>query len=101
MREQKYKVGLTNLVDGSLFSVKAEGRSPRTHQYYNKLLQHLLDYAREQEWSDEIRLIDATKLRQFLSWIGIRSYSYSACPTAGRIKPVPIKLFGIPDILIS
>ena len=78
MREQKYRVGLTNLVDGLLFSVKAEGCSPCTHQDYNKLLQRLLDYAKEQGCPDDIGLVDATKFRQFLSWTGIRSYNYSA-----------------------
>ena len=69
MQEQKYQVGLTNLVDGFLFSLKAEGRSPRTHQYYRKLLQHFLDYAKEQGWPDDIISVSAENLRQFLSWI--------------------------------
>lgn len=90
MREQNYQVGLTYLVDGFLFSIKAEGRSPRTHQYYQKLLRHFLDYAKEQQWPNDIRSIDATILRQFLSWIGVRNYPYSAGHNSSRqVKSKP------------
>ena len=79
-------VGLNYLIEG-FFSVQAEGKSTRTYEYYQKLLKHLLDYAQTQGWPDGINLIDAAKIRQFLSWIGTRSYQYSPGKNSKRQSP--------------
>jgi site-specific recombinase XerD len=71
-------IGLHDLVDGFLFSLQAEGRASRTHEYYRKLLKHLLDYSTVQNWHGNADLIDTVCFRRFLSWIGSRSYQYKA-----------------------
>lgn len=70
-------IRLQDLVEGFLFSLQAEGRAPRTHEYYDKLLRHLLFYAKSQDWSEQVDLLDAKRIRQFLSWVGSRSFGYT------------------------
>jgi hypothetical protein len=50
------EIGLNRLVDGFLFSVQAEGKAPRTHEYYSKLLRHFLDYAKDRGWTDALQI---------------------------------------------
>jgi len=71
-------IGLQDLVEGFLFSLEAEGRAPRTHEYYDKLLRHFIDYAKNQGWTDRVELLDTKQIRQFLSWVGSRSFEYTA-----------------------
>ena len=72
------KTGLHQLVQGFLFSLQADGRAPRTHEYYAKTLRHLLRYAEDKEWHDDISHISTQQLREFLSWIASRVYEHSA-----------------------
>ena len=69
-----------------MFSLQAEGRAPRTHEYYDKLLRHFLYYAKSQGWPDRIDLLDAKRIRQFLSWVGSRSFEYMAGMHATQAK---------------
>jgi len=69
---------LQDLVEGFLFSLQAEGRARRTHEYYDKLLRHFLFYAKSQGWPDRVDYLDAKRIREFLSWIGSRSFEYVA-----------------------
>jgi len=71
-------IGVDNLVDGFLFSLQAEGRAPRTYEYYSKLLRHFLGYAKDRGWNDDTRSLDAQRVREFLSWTASRTYEYSA-----------------------
>jgi len=71
-------IGLQDLVEGFLFSLQADGRAPRTHEYYEKLLRHLLRYAKAQNWPDRINQLEVRHIRQFLSWVSSRSFEYSA-----------------------
>jgi len=71
-------IGLQDLVEGFLFSLQAEGRAPRTHEYYDKLLRHFTEYAKSQDWPEQVELLDTKRIRQFLSWIGSRSFEYVA-----------------------
>jgi site-specific recombinase XerD len=71
-------IGLVDLVEGFLFSLQAEGRAPRTHEYYYKLLKHFLSYAKSQGWPDSINSLDAKRIREFLSWVGSRNIEYIA-----------------------
>ena len=88
MKQNHKGIGLNDLVDNFLFSIQADGRAPRTHQYYKKLLKHLLRYARNQSWPDRLGIIDITRLRQFLSWVSTRTYEYIAGNGSIRlIKP--------------
>jgi site-specific recombinase XerD len=78
LRHKDKAIGLQDLVDGFLFSLKADGRAVRTHEYYEKLLKHLLHYAKGQEWPDRADLLDTKRARQFLSWVSSRNFVYIA-----------------------
>jgi site-specific recombinase XerD len=53
-------------------------RARRTHEYYDKLLSHFLLYAKSQGWPDRVDYLDAKRIREFLSWVGSRSFEYVA-----------------------
>lgn len=78
MKNYGKTIGLHNLVDGFLFSLQAEGRTLRTREYYSKPLRHFLDYVRDRGWSDDPRVLDAQRVREFLSWTASRTYEYNA-----------------------
>lgn len=78
MKHGNKTIGLQDLVEGFLFSLQAEGRAPRTHEYYDKLLRHFTEYAKSQDWPEQVELLDTKRIRQFLSWIGSRSFEYVA-----------------------
>jgi len=71
-------VGLQDLVDGFLFSLKAEGRASRTIEYYGDLLWPFLKYAQDRGWPDNPPSLDSRQIREFLSWVGARSCEHSA-----------------------
>ncbi len=77
MKRDNKVIGLQDLVEGFLFSLQAEGRARRTHEYYDKLLRHLLNYSRDQRWPHRIDQLEAKHFRQFLSWVSSRSYEYN------------------------
>lgn len=70
-------IGLRELVDGLLFSLQAEGRSPGTVEYYGDLLRLFLRYAHEKGWPDSARLVDSSHIRQFLSWTASRTCEHT------------------------
>ena len=78
MKKSDKGIGLVDLVEGFIFSLQAEGRAPRTHEYYDKLLKHFLSYAENQGWPDRVNYLDTKRIREFLSWIGSRRYEYVA-----------------------
>ena len=77
MRQNDKGIGLQDLVEGFLFSLQAEGRALRTHEYYDKLLRHLLEFSRDQCWPLHVNQLEPKHFRQFLSWVGSRSYEYN------------------------
>lgn len=84
--------GLQDLVEGFLFSLQAEGRSPQTHAYYSKLLGCLLRYSKSQSWPDNVDQLEVRHFREFLSWIASRSFEYTAGNNCRRIvQPRPSK----------
>ena len=85
MENQSPTVGIQQLITMFLFSVRAEGRSPRTHEYYEKLLKHFTKYAHQRHWPDDAP-IDAPKVREFLAWISTRIYDYT--PAKGDSRTV-------------
>ena len=85
MKHSDKGIGLQELIEGFLFYLQAEGRAPRTHDYYSKLLRHLIDFSRDQGWPTSISQLDARYFRQFLSWIGSRNYEYSPGKGSHRI----------------
>jgi len=70
-------INLHELVDLFMFSVKADGRSPCTYEYYRKPLGHLLKYAEMNHWPSDIRLVDVQLMRNFLVWVTTRKYDYN------------------------
>jgi len=71
-------IELQDLVEGFLFSLQVEGRASRTHEYYDKLLRHFIHFAKIQGWPEQADLLEAKRIRQFLSWVGSRSFGYTA-----------------------
>lgn len=61
-------IGLHDLIEGFLFSISAEVKSPRTDECYSDKLRTLLKYGQEHKWPDSINLLDVQKFREFLSW---------------------------------
>jgi len=72
------KIGLQTLIDGFLFSLRAEGKAPRTHEYYSKLLRHFIQYAKDKGWTEDIHALDNQQIREFLSWTSTRIYEHIA-----------------------
>ena len=71
-------MGLRDAVDEFLFSLRAEGRADKTIEYYDDLLGCSLRYTEDNRWTDNIQAIDARQLRQFLSWVGSRTFKHDA-----------------------
>lgn len=86
MKHVDNAIELQDLVDGFLFSLQAEGRASRTHEYYRKLLNQLLIYAREQGWPGKVHLLDTRGIRQFLLWTGSRDIEYTAGKGSRRVS---------------
>lgn len=72
MRNLTNTIGLRDLIEGFLFSLKAEGKSVRTIHYYRDLLGQLSQYIDKVNWPENLALIDTHKLREFLTWTGSR-----------------------------
>jgi len=83
--KQQRTIGLHELVEGFLFSIRAEGKSLGTSDYYDYLLRPLLSFADQHNWSDDIRLINATVLREFLAWTATRAYEKEVANHGGRL----------------
>ena len=61
---------LSSLVEGFVLSLAAEGKAPTTVNYYQGNLHRFLWYAKEHEWPDDPRAINAWKVREFLAYAG-------------------------------
>jgi hypothetical protein len=69
-------ISLSDLINGFLFSIQAEGKSPRTFQYYKDLLSTFSIFALNEGWSQNAKFVDATRIRSFLAWVGSRTHEY-------------------------
>ncbi len=78
-------IGLHDLVEGFLFSLRAEGKSSGTIDYYSYLLRPLLSYATEQHWLDSALSLDVSRLREFLSWIATRNFELKVANNGGKV----------------
>jgi len=76
-------IGLRDLVEGFLFSLRAEGKSNGTIEYYSYLLHPHLSYAGEQGWPDNVP--DTRRLREFLTWTATRTFELKVCNNGGKI----------------
>jgi site-specific recombinase XerD len=79
-------IGLYKLVEGFLFSLKAEGRTTRTCEYYSKPLHHFLTYAAENNWLDDPQEIDTQHIREFLGWAASRTYTFIAGNNTKQVR---------------
>ena len=67
---ESYIPSLSSLVQGFIYSLTAEGKAPATIHYYQGNLRRLLWYANTYGWPEDPRMIDAWKLREFLTYAG-------------------------------
>lgn len=72
------QLSLSALVQGFIFSLTAEGKVPATVHYYQGNLKRFLWYAREHGWSDDPRMLDSWKLREFLAYAGTATNRWGA-----------------------
>lgn len=78
-------IGLQDMVEGFLFSLRAEGKSNGTTEYYTYLLHPLLHYADEQGWPDSAASLDPHRLREFLNWTATRTFEPKVANNGGRV----------------
>jgi hypothetical protein len=74
-----------DLTAGFLFSLRAEGKSNATVEYYTYLLHPLLTYSTERGWPNNLRSFDTTRLREFLTWVGTRIHELKVANNGGKI----------------
>lgn len=72
-------------MEGFLFSLRAEGKSNGTVEYYSYLLHPFLCYAHEQDWPDDAASVDSRRIREFLSWTATRSFEQQVAGKGGRM----------------
>jgi integrase len=73
------------MVEGFLFSLRAEGKSNGTIEYYTYLLHPLLRYADEQGWPDSAASLDPHRLREFLNWTATRTLELKVANNGGKV----------------
>lgn len=78
-------ISLGDLVDGFLFSLRAEGKANSTLDYYSYLLRPLLFFATTKHWPSSVRSLDANKLREFLAWTGTRTVEFEVAHNGGKV----------------
>ena len=78
-------IGLCDLVEGFLFSLRAEGKSNSTIDYYSYLLNPFLSYISEQGWVDSVSSLDTRRLREFLTWTATRTFELKVASNGGKI----------------
>ena len=60
---------LKSLVSGFVLTKQTEGKSPRTVEFYSENLKRFLWYAQKQGWTDDIRMLTAWQIREFLGYV--------------------------------
>ena len=58
-----------SLTKGFILTQRTDCKSPRTIEYYESNLRRFLWYADQQEWPDEVRLINEWHIREFLGYV--------------------------------
>jgi site-specific recombinase XerC len=71
-----FGTSLRSLAEGFVLTKQTEGKSPRTVEYYQKNLRRFLWYAKEQGWSDDIRLLTEWQIRQFLGYVANETHRW-------------------------
>ena len=88
-------IGLRDLVEGFLFSLRAEGKTNGTIEYYTYLLHPLLSCAGEQGWPDSIVSLDTRRLREFLTWTATRTFELKVANNGGRVVKESKTLYSV------
>jgi site-specific recombinase XerD len=70
MQAKQPLIPLSTLVEGFIFTLKAEGKTPATVRYYQGNLRRFQWYVKQQAWPDDAKALDRWKLRQFLDYAG-------------------------------
>lgn len=83
--KHRESIGLDDLVEGFLFSLRAEGKSSGTIEYYSYLLHPLLSYADRQVWPADAASLDTRRLREFLTWTGTRTQELRVANNGGKV----------------
>lgn len=78
MKNNDRKLELLDAVDGFPFSLRTEGKASRTIEYYEDLLKYFLRYAENNKRPKRVQSLDASHLRQFLAWVGNRTFEHKA-----------------------
>ena len=78
-------IGLRDLVEGFPFSLRAEGKTSGTIDYYSYLLRPLLSYATVHRWLDSATSLDPHRLREFLSWTATRTLEVKVANNGGKV----------------
>ncbi len=63
-------LSLEGLIGGYLLTHQTEGSTSCTIEYYKGILSRFLWYAHEKGWSDDIRMVDEWRIREFLGYVG-------------------------------
>ena len=89
---------LKSLVNGFVLTKQTEGKSHRTVEFYSENLKRFLWYASRQGWSDDIRMVTAWHVREFLGYLanekgrwgleGNGSESFPGEGVAGHASPL-------------
>ena len=85
MKHSNEGIALQDLLEGFLFSLQAEGRSPQTHDFYSKYLGCLLRYSKSQSWPEHVNQLEVRHFREFLTWVATRSFEYTAGNNSRRV----------------
>ncbi len=78
-------IGIRDLVEGFLFSLRAEGKADGTIDYYSYLLTPLLLYVRDKGWSENVLSLDPSRLREVLNWTGTRTQELQVADKKGKV----------------
>ena len=74
---------LSSLVQGFALTKRTEGKSTRTVDYYRDNLKRFVWYAEAHGWSDDITLITAWHVREFLGYVATEKRRWKTSSRSG------------------
>lgn len=75
---------LKSLVKGYLLTHQTQGSSPNTVEYYKGILGRFLWFAEIYKWSDDVRLIDEWRIREFLGYVSTETHRWQKIGNGGE-----------------
>jgi len=67
---KKSTIGIHDCIQAYLFSIRAEGKAPKTVRYYSSLLLPLPEFADSHAWPFDVAALEARHIREYLDWAG-------------------------------